>query len=293
MKPLRVALFIKPSIANVKRDDRQMGWWSYAVPEFTWEHFTHNGERVDLGKYRDYDLIFHEDAGFCTYENKHAGPPVVYLAIDSTLSDPHYEKRRWQANQANLVLVDHDKPGRFSGRRCLQFPYCVNDHVFKPLAKTLDIANHCSSGSHASTPGATERTEMRAVLSEHACRSGYSYKSGAVGLDEYAANMGSARVVANWPRTPINRPHRVFDSMMCGAALVTGTLPFVDGDSIEPGKHYLSAENWRDFPALIDRLLDGEWEQIARAGHEIVSTQHTWAVRARELREILARELGL
>jgi spore maturation protein CgeB len=142
-------------------------------------------------------------------------------------------------------------------------------------------------------PGATERTQMRAVIGEYACRSGYSYKSGAVGLEEYALNMGSARVVINWPRTPINRPHRVLDALACKAALVTGTIPWVDGDMLEPGVHYLSAENWMDFPALIDRLLAGEWEDIACMGYDLVSRQHTWAVRARELREILARELGL
>jgi hypothetical protein len=86
-----------------------MGYWSYAVPEFEWDHFPHADERVDLGKFKDYDLIFHEDAGFCTYDNRHAGPPVAFLAIDSTLTEAHYLKRLEQAKQANLVLVDHDK----------------------------------------------------------------------------------------------------------------------------------------------------------------------------------------
>jgi len=38
-----------------------------------------------------YDLIFHEDSGFCTYANKKGGtPPVIFYAIDSTLSEDHH-----------------------------------------------------------------------------------------------------------------------------------------------------------------------------------------------------------
>jgi len=296
MKPLHVALFVKPSPATTRRDDRNMGYWSYSVPEFTWEHFAFQNGTADLGRFRDYDLIFHEDAGFCKYLNRQIGPPVVYLAIDSTLSDSHYAKRLDQARQADIVLVDHDKADRFRGvcKRVLPFPFCVNDRMFRPgMLKNLDIVNHCSSGSRAEMPGAKERSEMRAFLGEYTRQSGYSYKSGAVGLTEYAANMGDARVVVNWPRTSINRPHRAFDTMACRAALLTGTLPWVDGDLREDGVHHLSAEHWRDFPPLIERLLAGEWERIAEAGYRLVATRHTWAIRAQELREILAKELRL
>ena len=59
MRPLKVALFVKSSPIAAERDNRNMGGWSFSVPEFTWKHFyANNFEQIDRAKYKDYDVIF-------------------------------------------------------------------------------------------------------------------------------------------------------------------------------------------------------------------------------------------
>jgi len=100
MTPLRVAFFVKPSPSSMLREERNMGLFSYDVPEFVWTHFPHNNERVNMRDFAEYDVVFHEDSGFVTYDHKGSGPPIVYYAIDSTLTDAHLQKRIHHARQA-------------------------------------------------------------------------------------------------------------------------------------------------------------------------------------------------
>lgn len=289
MNPLKVALIVKPS-TSILREGRNMGWWSYDVPEFVWTHFQPVDDVVDGRKFDGYDLIFQEDSGPLEYRNRRV--PLVYHAIDSTLSDGHYQIRRRRARQADLTLVDHDELRRFPGSR--RWAYCVNDRVFQPLSpRTVDVSMHCGHGASKGAPGGVERDELRHYLAELAVRMGFTYRSKALPLGEYAESMGRSKVIVNLPRTMANRPHRVFDAMACGACLVTGRLPAVDGDYREAGVHYIEFDEAGELPALLERLLAGGWEPIAEAGYRLVMERHTWAVRAKELREMLAKELGL
>ena len=295
MIPLKVALFVKSSDASTRREDRGMGYWSYAVPEFDWMHCVLDERPIETAdlKRRGFDLIVHEDSGLPT-EYRGRALPIVFVAIDSTLSEAHYTSRRRTAEQADLVLVDHDDPGRF-GKRARPFPYCVNDRIFRPAAaRDGDVAYHCSAGGGRGLPGAKERTRLRRHLHDYCQARGLVYRSGALGLREYAASIAGARVCVNWPRTPANRPHRVFDTMACRTCLVTGMLPPVADDGREAGFHYVEC---RDFDGLIDALdvalKNGQWEWYAENGHRLVMEKHTWAIRARELRALLAEELKL
>jgi spore maturation protein CgeB len=106
--------------------------------------------------------------------------------------------------------------------------------------------------------------------------------------------MGRARIVVNWPRTSTNRPHRVFDAMACGACLVTGLLPYVEGDFRLPGIHYHEFETFEECIDLIGILLrEDTYKAAAEAGYKLVMSQHTWAIRAQQLREIARKEFGL
>ena len=296
MKSLKVALVYKSRSGIIERDRRAMGWWSYPVPEFEWEFFPARG-LVETREYRAYDLIFHEDtASAGGYMRSKAGdPPIVYLDIYSTLSEKHYQDRMKFARQADLVLIDHDRLERFRacGKPVRRLNYCVNDHIFKPQEKTLDVVYHCSAGESRGLPGGHKRNELRAFLGEYAKSAGISLRTGAVGLEEYAANMGFAKVVVNWPRTALNRPHRIFDAMACRAAMLTGTIPTVDGDDLVFGKHYLDFDSTEELVIGLKTLLDGVWESCADAGYELVMKRHTWSARAQELRLILREELGL
>lgn len=309
MKKLKVALLIKNKPAPKARSARNVGYWSYAVDEFKWTHFW-QGKRGFSWDTRDYqkagfDLVFHEDAGnWGVYqpemrfngEYKGRGAiPVVYFSVDSTLTDQHFRERLEQGKQADLVLLDHDRPERFAGCRVVrQWNYCVNDRAAKDydLEKTVDVAFHCSGGA----PGRESRAEVRNLLHEWASEWEYIYRSGVVrgSFGDYARAMNQAKIVVNQPRTPINRPHRIFDAMACRACLVTKPIPQVEGDMIVSGQHYIEAADNRDLLCRLKALLDTKsWRGIADAGHTLVMEKHTWAVRAKQLREILHEELGL
>ena len=298
MKPLRVALFVKGTPSGFEREMRNMGWWSYPVPEFTWQHFNLAGGRNEArSRFQNYDLIFLEDlSGNAGILTGNGGPPVTYLSIDSTLSEKAYQDRLDKARMADLILVDHDQPSRFriNGRRAKRLDYCINDHVFKPLEKTLDMSFHCGSGSSRGQPGGTERVELRQYLHEIHIGHGYSFRSGAMGLPEYAESMGHSKVIINWPRVPGNRSHRVLDAMACRACLVTGTIPNIPEDKLERDMHYIAFDKKEELPYLLESLFaEDRWQEIADNGYKLVMENHTWAIRARELRELLEKELRL
>lgn len=290
MRALHVALIVKNTPASFARDDRNMGMFSYAVPEFTWEHFSPgkgNGVNTRELKRRGFDLVFHEDGGsWGDYRDNSL--PCIYYAIDSTLSDEnHFTPRFKQAQSADLVLVDHDRLERFQpcGKPVRRLSYCVNDKLFHPADKTLDVDFQCS--------GAPERRMYRTLLSEFCKARGLSYQSGAVPLGDYARNMNRAKVVVNIPRTPNNRPHRVFDAMASGAALVTLKLPDVSGECRKTGQHYLEVapEDIAEKAAIL--VENGTWQLLALEGRKLVEQRHTWAARARELREMIKSELSV
>lgn len=294
MKPLKIALIVKGTPATLERLNRNVGYWSYPVPEFTWAHFCIGDNVVPRNKFSNFDLIFMEDVG-AKGRLEGEGPPVVFLSIDGTLSPEHQKARQHQAQHADLVLVDHERLENYYpyNNKVRRLVYCVNDGVFGPLEKSLDVCFHCSAGERKGMPGGKERNEIRRMLGDHCRAKGYSYVSGGVGLVEYASHMGRARVVINWPRTPANRPHRVFDAMACASAVLTGPLPSVDGDYRQSGVHYWEFNDHGGMLTMLDELLVGDWVQVSSLGYSLVESHHTWAIRAKELRRILEKELSL
>lgn len=301
MKPLRVAIIIKPGCPP-PGEGRNMGYFSYDVPEFTYQVFSPGCGDIDLRPFHDFDLIYHEDGGnWGDYIKDSRTPPIVYMSIDSTLTDTHYQERLNQGSKADLILVDHDKLDRFkvSGKPVRRLTYCVNDHLFKPLEKTIDVSFHCGSGARKGYPGGNERNELRAQLGEICKELGLSYASGVLGLPEYAAALGHSKVVVNLPRTPINRPHRVFDAMACAACLLTAPIPYIEEDLLI---NYGTRETQWEFEytyqikALINELFNGDiynYSVIALEGYRLVIDNHTWSIRAQQLRQILSEELGI
>lgn len=292
-KPLRVAVLVKNTRAAYETFYRPMGYWSYPVPEFTWTFFSPGKPfKLDVRDFRNrgFDLIFHEDGGnWGDYLNR-GSIPVVYLAIDSTLTaENHFQPRYQQGKKADLVLVEHDDLNRWEGltRPALRFPYCVNDKVFLfSAAKKVDVSFHNGGG-------VDKRARLRHTLSELCSERGWSYTSGALPLLDYAQALRDSRVVVNWPRNPANRPHRILDAMMSGAAVLTGDVPTVW--DCYPGYHYLTFADAPELTAQLDRLLkDGGAGAavIARRGAEWAAN-NTWAKRAAQLRALLSSEIGL
>lgn len=298
MKPLQIALIVKNKPAAFRREDRGMGYFSYYVPEFSWDHITPGKafklDTKDLAR-RGYDLVIHEDGG-AWGEYLGRALPVIYLAIDSTLShEYHYLPRLNQARQADLILVDHDKLERFAstGKPVRRFSYCVNDKIFHPYGdKTADIAYHCNSGNAAPS---VSRSDWRIFLHEFSQANSLIYRSGMLPLSQYAESLSRARLVVNWPRNPQNRPHRVLDTMASGSLLLTGPIPQVSEEGLTEGKDYFVFKDRLDFSHLAKLLLDNaeQREEIARGAYRFVTTNHTWAIRAQQLRHIIKQEFGI
>lgn len=302
MKLLHIAVIVKSTLNYDARDCRNMGHFSYEVPEFTWE-FIAPGKGVTLDtaelKTRGFDLIFVEDGGSYPDFRGNAIPNVFY-SIDSTLSDDHHFAPRFdQARKADLVLVDHDRLERFEpcGRPVRRLLYAVNDKLFYPRAKTIDVNFQCGGG------GGPERAAMRIKLDGICKANGWSYRSGTSPLAEYAETMGRSKVVVVVPRTPTNRPHRVYDALASGAWVLSPELPYVDVQDawLRPDYEYASLSEGADLKEQLKYyVIEDEWEgddEVGLLGNEDLTKRIrrgvSWSTRAAELRQMLSQELGL
>jgi hypothetical protein len=297
MKPLRVLLATKGNSAGrFLRDNRMVGYWSYDVPEFTWEHLPiwKGSDPVSMrGWNRKYDLVFLEDGTWPVWEDRCL--PVVFYVVDSTLDrNLHYMPRLALAKECDLVLVDHDRLERFAGagRPVRRWGYCVNDRLFRDYAleKDVDVCAHFNSGG--GNDGG--RLELGCNLDRWCGLMGYAYAGGPRYDEEYARAFNAAKISANWPRWSINRSHRTFDVMACRSCLLTGPIPDVSGEERTAGRDYVQAETHEEFYLQATDLLEtGRWREVADNGYKLVQEKHTWATRAGELRRMLKEELGL
>lgn len=289
MNKLRIALVH----ANRPRDfvpGRMVGIWSYDVPEFEIRHFgTPRQFRMKRSDFRLFDVIVREDHKcYGQFINDYDIPVVAYI-VDSTLSDDHYQTRLKLARTADLVLVEQDDLARFAAcRRVRRLPYCVNENLYKDygLPKSVDVGMYCND-----TP---QRVALGEKLRAFCEQQGYSFEYGRREGTEYAKAFNAAKVCVNLARTPTNRPHRTFDVMACKSCLLTSSLPDISGEERENGVHYATFYDDGGAALAIGVMLEsGEWQDVAQAGYDLVREKHTWAVRAKELRQIFYEELGL
>ena len=293
MKPLHVALVHRDSPRA--KQERMVGIWSASVPEFTWEHFDVEKKfKLNRDDFTDFNLIFYEDGKLA---GKWSGSkvPIAYHVVDSTLSDEHYQIRRAQAAQVDLVLLCHENLDRFryeGGPAVRRLSHCINTRFFKDWGeeKTVDVS------FHNRTKGDWFRAELQDWLANHCRGRQWTYACGTRLNEEYGKAFNRSKVTVNWSRQALNRPHRVFDAMGCRTCLLSRTLPDVSGEATEEGVHYVA---WNDYAELANRLDDllmpehDLWRDIGDVGYTYVHTEHTWPVRAKQLRQILREELGL
>lgn len=286
---MNVALVVKPSNSTTLREGRNMGYWSYPVEQFTWKHFSLGGDYGDGKPMNDFDIAVQEDAG--PIYLKGLKKPLVFVDIDSTLSDDHHLSTRLKrAQKAALILVDQNKLDAFSelGKPVRRFNYCVNDRLFQDYKgpRTTDVSFHCAGG------GLETRQKLRIELYQCCEAQGLVFTSGVLDLPAYARAMARSKIVVNWPRVYGNRPHRVFDAMACGACVVSGPLPEIDGDERVAGRDYVEVKELDHIiPVVKDLLKTGHWKGIAANGKRLVAKYHTWAIRAKQLKQIIREEL--
>lgn len=296
MNPLRIAVLVKDKHNQTMREDRAKGIWSYPVPEFTWEFFrTPRGAYWHRGDFTDYDVLWIEDSAFPLLLGT-GGPPVVGNFWDSTWTEGHFQERRTLVPYCDLVLIDHDDLARWQTKKrpTRRFLYSVNDHLFHDHGnvKTVGIGDH-QNVNVPELPGAHERQALAAWLKTF-CQGRYTLETGSIiDHNDYAASFARARISVNWPRVPQNRPFRIYDAMASRSCLLTGPCPNWPEEGRVAGENFITFRDYAELGQWIDWLLTGSWSYIADAGYNLMRERHTWAVRARELRELLSKELGL
>jgi hypothetical protein len=318
MKRLHVVLVHRDHWLRWERVD---GQFAYPVEEFTWEHQAVPKKfRMDLTAMAGaFDLVWWDEGKhgfarsmFCPPRGDARPVPVVYYALYPTLDEWTYGDRveRAQMN-ADAVAVEHDDLRRWAdvGMPAFRCAYSVNEEYYRPAEKTVDVGHYCI-WSHS-----WERAALDEWLEGYCRRRGWTFASNRgneMGRD-YADALARTRVVVHMNRTPLTRPPRIFDAAACGAALLANPMPAVSGEEWEEGYHYaafrapvcaeykaerremepLTDGECEDVAAKLEWLMAGNWEAVAGQAQQYVLTEHTWRVRAGQLRAALGEALGL
>jgi len=264
---------------------KKLGWWSYPVPDFEWAFFpVEEKQIVNKNKFADrgFDLIFWEDWALNTWEGENAIP--IYAAIvDSNTSAKRRKSYTARAMQSDVLLIDQDKLTPFgkTGRPAFRWQYAVNEHVFAPRQKTVNVGYHV-----VHTDG---RAALTNPIRQHCRMMGYSLTDGGnFTIDQYANFIGSAQIVVHKSTREQCRSHRFFDALASGACLLTDRVWAVQEDRFLPGTHFVEWTNVNHLQSRITELLEsGQWEVIANAGREHVLRFHTWRTRAEQLKGII------
>jgi hypothetical protein len=268
---------------------QKVGWWSYPVPDLKWTLLPQAAEfAVNTAALQEvgFDAIVHEDWVRGDLVGHHL--PTFYSVVDSNTSERRRDQYRAYAQglPADVILLDQDEPALWTdlGRRVHRWQYAVNEHRFRPLVKTVDVACHL-----APTEARRELGGRLAAFGQqrpYLMALAHSLPSG-----EYADALGRAKIVVHLPTHPQCRTHRVFDALAAGCCLLTAPLPCISGDGFIPGQHYHEWHDWTELATLIDHLLvTGGWQDIAAAGRAFVLRHHTWQTRAAELAAIMRKE---
>ena len=287
-KPLKLALVYWKEDPGPRR---AYGRFSYRVPEFDVTPYKrHKNWELEL---HGYDVAFYEDQSCVGDISTEA--PICFHILDSGVSEGVYQETLRAIPNKDLVLVDYDELERFRLERFKGIPvrrlsHAVNDRVFYDygFAKTIDV------GCFVAKAKSIMNRQLLIDMQEFCAKRGYTYDRTRRDLAGYAQTMNRTKICINIPTTLRMRSHRVLDAMACRTCLLTMPVPDLEGEKREAGTHYLEFCSWASLTQQIDDLLHtGQWEQYAKAGYQLIREHHTWAVRAQELRQIMADELGI
>lgn len=258
------------------------GWWSYAVPEFTWSFLKVKPDRfiVDMKLAPSVDLVVLDDWIFGKVKNLNT--PLAYCTVDSARGIAQLDRNRKQAEGASLILVDSAPLDSFGGLGIpvRRFAYAVNESLYFPHEKEYDVAFLCWPTD--------ERRIVQKACGDLCKKHGWSFVTGTYDWVDYARFLCSAKVVVHFPHVKAARSWRVFDVMAGRGALLTMPLPEVSGDGLIRGTHYREYNNTESLERELMSLLDfNAWKIVSEAGYDHVMKHHTWKTRSAELRETL------
>ena len=317
MKPLRVLLVHRDQQHRWERID---GQFAYEVPEFAWEHRTVDKVfTLDVNDCDGYDVVWWDEGkhrlGPHFQPRRGAGRrrPVAYYCLYPSLAGHMRTSRQKRArDDADLVLLDHDRLDlwRDVGVPAWRCAYSVDERRYRPLEKDIDVGFYCVWNY------SPERPALNAWLEAFCERKGYRFWSNrGLVVDDYAELLGRTKVVLHLNRTPDTRPPRIFDVSAAGGVLVSNPMPPVEGENWRHAVHYwkisrpgpkaevgnvafremaYTDEDCAEIAFALEMLLDGgRWEPMAREARKYVLSHHTWAHRARWLRHVFRKALGL
>lgn len=278
MTPIKVLLIHRES--DVYR--HLTGWWSYPVDEFEWQALKVKPEHfiVDMRYAPHADLVVLDDWIFGTIN--HLRAPLAYVVVDSPRSKTQLERNRKQAIDANLILVDSDNLSAFDGlgKPVRRFAHAVNDRLFTPREKLYDVAFLCWPTD--------DRRMVQRWCNDICKRHGWSLATGTYDWNHYAQFISSSKVVVHRPHVANGRSWRVFDVMAARGCLLSSPLPEVSGDGLVSGTHYREYTSQEILEQqLIELVKYGAWEDVAEHGYQHVMANHTWRIRAGQLRAML------
>ena len=319
MKPLRVLLVHRDQPHRWARTD---GQFAYDVPEFVVAHRAVDKVfRLDLNELGGhYDLVWwdegkHKHGPHFTPERGQRRVKVAYYCLYPTLSEGIYQSRVERAREnVDMVLLDHDRLERWAGvgvpvRRCA---YSVNEYHYQDNADGRDI----DVGFFSVWNYSPERRALNDWLASYCARHGWVYATnGGHGTEDYPQLLARSKVIVHINRTPETRPPRIFDASACGAAVLASRMPEVSGERWTDGIHYVAFDepvaqyhdnnehgtrepytdgDCEQVAAGLDWLMTGDnWAAIAHNAQRYVLAEHTWRVRAQQLRQTFTEALGI
>ena len=312
MNPLHVLLVNRGHWFMLERIN---GQFAYPVPEFTWEQRSvPKGFVVDLKALKGFDLVWWDDGKYgppITHFSGRGAAPVVAHMLHGPHCQGHYEERRERARlNADAVALDTDNLARWKGLKPFQVSYSVNERYYQALPKTVDVGHYCV------WQYTWEREALDEWLEGYCKRRGWTFGSNR-GQDlqaRYAAALGRCRVVVHLSRVGMTRPARLFDVAAAGGALLSNPMVGPAWETWTPGVHYAAFKrpssahfciekrcprhytdkDCEQVAEKLDWLIgQGHWEEVAAQGQQTVLAEHTWAVRAPQLRQKLNEVLGL
>lgn len=265
---------------------RKQGWFSYPVSDLDWTFYpVEDGETVnkDVLARNGHDVIFWEDWVWNDWTGK-SHIPIYAAIVDSNTSAKRRNRYLARAIKADVLLIDQDKLTPFGskvGKPVFRWQYAVNEHVFAPHPKTVDVAYHVAYTD--------KRAVYDGVIRSHCRLMNYSLTRGnGLTIDQLAARYGAARIVVHKSTMEQCRSHRFFDALASGACLLTDRVWSVAEDRFQPGVHFAEWQSEGDLQTQITDLLDsGRWKQIAETGRAFVLRFHTWQTRAEQLKGII------
>jgi len=253
--------------------------------DISYQHFWTQDPNIPKG----FNLYFRIDHGDYKYDISPDLRPAIFYAIDTHLKKP-YKKIRRQVYHYDVVFCAQKEGAERLHRETKVdtqwIPLGCEPRIHKKLnlEKNYDI-------------GFVGRDAKKFARGRHLELLKKTYPNSFIGEADFRkmAEIYSASKIGfnSSIRNDINM--RIFEVMACGCFLLTN---YIKNNGFEelftPGKHLVVYRNDKELLELIEYYLknEEERERIAKAGYELVVTNHTYFHRVQKMFNYIAFKFG-